>query len=262
MSVGNAHGIVLRHRKDGEADIVASILLENGEVLPMRFHGIRASRTRSTIAAEPGALVQVTYYVTNGRASAKEAVVADRFDDLKGSYREMLALSSVLEMCDGASKGEPSPALFELLQNGLLRLRALPASARAPRASLIFVIYFRVRLLELLGLLGSECASCGSPVKSDGEWLLPEASFLCSSCAREHRPADSHMIPVILGAANRRFPEYLGWVTDPILDLVDLDQRLSLCLENYFNRKLEATSQLHNYMLSDADRAGSQTESA
>lgn len=251
MSVGSARGIVLRHKKDGEADIVAQILLENGEVLPMRFHGIRASRSRSTLAAEPGALVQITYYVRNGHASAKEAVVTDRFDDLKGSYREVLALSAVFEMCDGAAKGEPSPALFDLLQNAMLRLRALPSDAHAPRAALIFVIYFRVRLLEMLGLLGSECASCGSPVGNDGEWLIPEASFLCGQCAREHRPADSRMIPLILGAVSRRFPDYLAWMKDPIVDLVDLDERLGMCLENYFNRKLEAGDQLHNYMLSN-----------
>lgn len=262
MSVGNADGIVLRHRKDGEADIVANVLLQNGEVLPLRFHGIRASRTRSTIAAEPGALVQVTYYTKNGRASAKEAVVQDRFDDLKGSYGGMLALSSVLEMCDGASRGEPSPALFDLLQNALLRLRALPAESRVGRASLIFVIYFRVRLLELLGLLGSECASCGATVAGDGEWLLPEASFLCAGCVREHRPSDSRMIPLVLGAVNRRLPEYLAWVKDPLVELVDLDQRLNMCLENYFSRKLEATAQLHGYLLADADRAASKSEPA
>src|SRR5262245_19816807 len=117
-----ANAIVLRRQTDREADTTARLLLETGESLHVRMHGIRSSKQRSTLISEPGSLINITFYINeNGSASLKEASVSNRFDDIKASYGDTVVLSALLECTAEAAKGEPQADLYELLLGALRR---------------------------------------------------------------------------------------------------------------------------------------------
>lgn len=185
MSLKKGRAIVLKKTRSGEKDLIAHLLLENGEKRMLRLHGILASKNRSPLIAEPGALIEVDYYESQKEElSLREGVVLTRHDALKSDYRNQDLLSKILTLGSLAGSGTPDPAAFLLLRSALEFAEASIAGAELDthRAE-AFLMFLCVRTLDLMGLLGdtAHCAQCERPLQ--GRALFGEgAFFICENC--------------------------------------------------------------------------------
>lgn len=265
--LNKATGIVLRRDKAKEADLSVQVLLESGKLVRLYLHGIRASRTRSQLLAEPGTLIRCDYYEKDeAGGSLKEGEILDRYEELKGDYLDTLALSYLLEAAGLAAKGEATPEVYQLLIGALGEIRAYTAEAKATAAApdaasttaeerrkfflIQLLAFFKIRLLRILGLLGDSrhCDVCGTELGARAGWAVPEMTFRCARHADESSQAEAWMAGLITRAAATRFQTLRAGLGDPDLEPETwrrLDEWLSRCLEHYFATPSAVAPQLY-----------------
>lgn len=268
---------MLARRNVGEADTLGQLLFSTGLQREVRSHGLRKSKSRSGLLLEPGSLVQLTYYEnekTTGEvaivASLKEGHVIERYAALKdGGYDGLLLLSYFLELARFGAKAGESTELFLLLKGTLEALAELCADNAAPVRSarfLLLSVFFKVRVLKILGLVGDArtCAECGSELGDEAIWGVPEVFFTCDRCAVDVNRADAYAARAIAAASEMRFgrfAEYLAdWPagttpqdgqlaqTDELPEwLLHIESRLLQCMEHYQGGPLRAATQLREH---------------
>lgn len=249
-------GIVLHRRKDREADTVMRVLLESGENVSVRLHGIRASKKRSQTLTEPGALVHITYYAKERFSSSlKEGEVADRYEEIKSGYGEVLLVSYLLELTNRAAQ-DVSPDLYRLLKGALDQLRQDRIPVQQSAESLyLFVSFYKVRLLKLLGLLGDaeHCALCGQELGEHASWAAPEMSFHCGDCSTKTLD-DGYAARCIHVCSRMRFGNAFerlladGAAEQRLAEFRRLDETLGKCLQYYYSSQSVAGPQLYRFL--------------
>jgi DNA repair protein RecO len=270
----SATAIVLTRRKVGEADAIVRVLLESGATREIRLHGIRKSRQRSNLLLEPGSLVRLTYYegeespgVTGGHrpfASLKEGHVVERFSRLKDAgYGGLLILSYFLELAGFGARAGEAPELFLLIKGTLEELAALQDPVRERQRFALLAIFFKVRVLKTMGLVGDAraCTECGRDLADLALWILPEVHFQCEQCAPDAGPVDARAARVIAAAGGMRFARFAGylagwpeWNPDQpaSADLPEwmlyVEQRLIQCMEHYQGGPLRAAVELREQL--------------
>ena len=206
--VEKTSGIVLQRRFIKEIDGVFRLLTEKGGSLEVRAYGIHSTKKRSALLIEPGCLVEIDYYKNSrGFVSLKEGYVKRRFDEIKKNYELLLLLSYLLELSAFAASYGESPGLFVLLKGSI---EEFCRSRKSAVDSLELLVFFQVRLLKLLGLLGLQdrCSVCESPLEEKSFWNLPELHFSCSKCSTQSSQQNSHMAKIIALAGARRFHDF------------------------------------------------------
>jgi DNA repair protein RecO len=185
MSLKKGKAIVLRKSRTGEKDLIAHLLLENGEKRMLRLHGILASKNRSPLLGEPGTLIEINYYDNNREElSLKEGTVIKRHDALKSDYRNQELLSKILILGNLASSGAPDPFAFVLLRSALEYAEtSIAGPGLDHHRAECFLIFLCVRVLDFMGLLGStkQCAQCGRSLQ-DRALFAEGAFFICERC--------------------------------------------------------------------------------
>jgi len=182
-----ARGIIIRRRKDQEADTVATILTEEGKLLRLRFHGILQSKNRSTLLTEPGTYVDMRVHsrVDSQTASVKEGTIIERFESWKTGYSSLALLSCLLEFAEGVSPSIHEESFGLLLE--ALREGETSALVYSELGACLFLNGFRLRAMQLAGFIGEigSCSSCEAPLEDFAFWSIPEMSFQCDRCTRE-----------------------------------------------------------------------------
>jgi hypothetical protein len=152
-------GIVLSRRKESETNAVIHCLNQEGRIIPIRVHGIFATKKRDVITTEPGSLIEFTFYQSESERinSQKEAVVKERFDFVKESYEGLTVLAYILELTEAMALGEPMPELYTLVSLGIDRLNTIlkqdSGILKINDNILLFIVFYKVRILKITGLL-------------------------------------------------------------------------------------------------------------
>lgn len=228
------HGIVLRKKKDGEADLLIWLLSQEGVVYNLRFHGIEQSKSRSAQSTEIGCVIDVRANMrTETSGSVKEASVVERFENWKGGYRSLALLSGVLEFVQGvATAGEPGE-MYRLLL-GALREGERNAAAFTPTGSSIFFSALRLRGLAGAGLIGdcAHCANCGERLGQKARWIVPDVSFLCETCSEDPCEEDARLAGTMERIQTEPFSKLAVTRADEayVTHLQHLAERLSACV--------------------------------
>ncbi|MBX7059253.1 MAG: DNA repair protein RecO [Leptospirales bacterium] len=246
--------IVLRRRRLGEADLAADLLAQSGQRLCVRGHGLAATRRRSALLLEPGALVRLHYYARSSETlqSIKEGQVLEAFAEWKGDYASMTMLAHLLEVADIAADGEAQPARYQLLLGALRSRPDTPQTALAIEdrraAGLWLCAFFKLRTLKLSGLLGDlqHCSQCGAALGDDACWNLPEAFFSCARCHPDANRDGARSARLLHAMATQRFGDFLAACRQSGMEmraedglLRSLDAGLHRCLEQGFGRPLK-----------------------
>ena len=241
--LATATGIVLSRRKLRESDAVARLLLEDGQLLEMRLHGIQESRRRSPLIMEPLSVVEVVYYEQDRGAlhSVKEARVLQRHEDLKSRYDDLLAGSCVAELSELAARTESLPELYVLAAGALATLDAGCETA-------LLLVFFRIRLLRLLGLLGdlTTSASYEEALGLEGGAVGRRARGGRNMSTEAGAAVQSYLLSILTRALSLRFCRFQQALQkedprDPGRDWLDcLDQDLHGCLVAFAGRELKA----------------------
>jgi len=249
--IRSVRGLVLR-RKSEELDIRFDLLTEEGNLVSLREHGILNSKSRSRLLSEPASIVAIEYYEKgNDRGSVKEGNVVDRFDILKESWKGHLLLAHLMELALLSSRGEPSSELFDLVKAALERLKDSLSRKKASLDdtffSLSFLVFFKIRLLGFLGIMGdpAHCAQCGEPLKGKVFWKIPDMSFLCENCSDEAIAAFFHFVRLIQAAIGAKFEEFCeASRKSQAVTLSSLNQNLDVVLEHYFQKGLNSAREI------------------
>lgn len=203
--------IVLESKLTGEADNLVTVLLEDGQLLRLIMHGLRASRKRNKRLAEPGTIIDIVYYPhDSGPASMKEGNVLESFDDLKQGYRNLEWLAFVLELSKMGAQQDCGPALYLLLEGMLTNMQQIAGSRKnviEATDDVLIIHFFMARLLQLLGLLGdpAHCAACGQELNEKASWIKPEVFFYCDECSLEATAIDYWMSRLLGYIMSNRF---------------------------------------------------------
>ncbi len=207
-------GIVLTRRREGEGDALVTLLLESGETLRVKVHGILVSKNRSRLIAEPGTLVRVIVYEKEpGRGSLKEGSVLERFDEIKESYGEMLLLSHLLELAAQVyGDQESGQELYLLVKGALETLRKRKREASLSRQWLQhFLLFYGIRILKLSGLVGdlTRCSLCDSPLEEKAHLDSELLSFQCHRCSGSATREEYRMAELFHDAGRMRFGRWM-----------------------------------------------------
>ncbi len=173
-------GIVLRHRKLGEADKILTLFTPNQGKLDAVAKGVR--RPTSKLAGHVEPLIYSTFLLAQGReldivtqAETVEPLTPLR-DDLERVGRALYAAELVDRFTPERQESYP---VFRLLLETLRRL--------ATRDELDLVLrYFEVQLLHELGYRPQldRCVSCGAELEpTDNFWSAASGGVLCPACA-------------------------------------------------------------------------------
>ena len=212
-------GIVLKSYPLLETDLLGRLLTDSDNCLPIRAHGLCISRKRSPILLEPGTLVKMDYYISRTKlATLKEGHVENRFAALKSSYPSLLLLSYLLELTTYAVSHGETPNLFLLVHGSL---QELCHCHKEDLSSLELIVFFQVRLIKLMGLLGSsnQCSRCEQILSEKAQWNLPEVHFSCCACASKAEREDFIMAEVLNMVRANRFHRFKSKVEQKFIDL-------------------------------------------
>ncbi len=268
MTLQKATGIVLRRAKRKESDLSVRVLLESGATVEFYLHGIRASRSRSSLIAEPGTLIRADFYgAAEGGGSLKEGDVLDRYDECKNDYPRTLLLSYFLELSELAAKSGPTPEVYRLLVGALNEWRAAARTApERPEANesnqeqrALFILellaFFKIRLLRILGLVGDceHCDVCGADLRDRAGWSVPEVSFRCAKHAEVSSQGEAWMAAVITRSTRVRFQTVREATPTATRENRErLDEWLSRCLEHYFATPSTVAPELYRLLRAGA----------
>lgn len=252
--LANAVGFVLNRKRAGEADITFELLPETGRTLRLRLHGILASRKRSGLVAEPGALIEAVYYQKeDGFGSVKEARVRDRFEECKQNYETMLIVSHLLELCSLAASGDESGQVHQLLLGAMGELRARqpdPRKVAGAQEVRRLLGFFRLRLARILGVLADPqaCAECGEALENEAVWLLPELAFACHRCRADVSKEDFRMAQLMVAASRQRYANFADTVPADGPLLATWDRNLLRATEAFLGREVRTAGELYPVM--------------
>ena len=250
--------IVLGRRFLKENDALVSLLTEEGKSLDLRIYGIQKSRRRSAFLLEPGSLIHVDFYTDReGLASLKEGHVCERFTALKGAYTSMTLLSYFLELSAFAVRNGASLKLFLLLKGSLKELcfdrnwEQAEMEVQREILKLQILVFFQIRVLKLLGLLGSQekCSQCSASLRERAHWNLPETSFSCEDCIPEASTEDRLIAWIFAFGSSKIFHRYKEELekeesgSDRILFL-RLWKNLNLCIELFAAKPFYSAKEL------------------
>ncbi len=271
--VVKARGIVLQRLSClQEADNIVYILTQSGRKLCLRAHGIRKSRRRSSLIVEPGSLIHIDYYAKTDKdhmVSLKEGHIEERFTELKLSYVPSLLLSYLLELhnsastynedeakdIDGSTHSHSQSKMFVLLHGSIEELRRCYHDM--PRA-LVLLIFTQVRLMKILGILGSQerCSHCDGVLDNLLQWKVPEAYFICGDCSSLASSEQAQMGQLIGLASQQRFSNFIIEKEKKMKIgdkhrkqfFLSLWKNLNLCLEAFFSLQIKSFRQIEQQL--------------
>ena len=251
--------LVLGRRPLKESDAIASVLTEEGQALELCIYGIQKSRKRSAFLWEPGTLIDIDFYTRgDAMASLKEGHVCERFSALKEGYSAITLLSYFLELSALAARCGSSPMLFLLVKGSLNELcfgKDRKPKIQEELEKLHVLIFFQIRLLSLLGLLGLEerCSECGKGLGEEARWNLPEGHFSCKTCKPEGNMEEGSMAQILALAKSKIFRKYREEAEKKGLGrnrifLLTLWKNLNLCIENFAAKPFLSSKELEKQL--------------
>lgn len=164
-----AQAIVLKHREYGEADRILTLFtLEHGKLQAIA-KGVRKVKSRKAGHLEPFTLVSLQLAKGRTWEVVAQAEAQKTFQNIRDELSLTAQAAYLVELIDRFSfEGEPNPALFKTLAEGLQRLDA----GFAPET---VVLYFEIRLLELTGFRPelNRCVACDAEVQPEAQYYSP-----------------------------------------------------------------------------------------
>jgi len=239
MPVHETEAIVLRQYPFAEADLVVVFFSrEYGRVRALA-RGAKRPKSRTGPVLEPLNHIRLTFFLRDGAELGRvsECDLIHSYLARTASVERFYVFSYLAELVSElVQDNNPSPVLFRLLLATLETGTAEPLGEGLLR-------YFELWALRLQGLLPNYeyCSACGTCVKEDGFFLVPETGLgRCRSCARgsgllirpgaaELLTAIAHQSPAQFAAGTRGF--------DALRDLEPLAHRL---LELHLEKRLRS----------------------
>jgi DNA repair protein RecO (recombination protein O) len=184
--VYRTEGVVLRRQDLGEADRLTTVYtLDYGK---RRFvaKGVRRPRSHKAGHLEP--FTRVALLIARGRELdiITQVETIEDFPHLRDDLLLFGHASCVIELLDQFSveESEENRPLYRLLLDSLTHL------ANATIEPLAIVLYFELRLLDLVGYRPElfQCLVCGAEIRPENQFFSShEGGVLCLKCGKQRR---------------------------------------------------------------------------
>ncbi len=172
--------VVLRKHKLGEADLILTLLAEDGRQVRAVAKGVRKTKSRFGARVEPLSVVSALMHTGRSLDVVVEAEPLSPHARLRGDFDRYAAASVVADVLQKVtSEGDEQPVLFELTVKTLDVLETVP-----PTALPALLTAFLVKVSGMIGLMPSlrRCAVCACEA-SAGMVFSPEAGgVVCPAC--------------------------------------------------------------------------------
>lgn len=182
-----AQGIVLRKTKLGEADLIVTVLAQDGSEIRAIAHGAR--KPRSAFSSRLELCAQVELLCARGRSLdiIQEVRLVAGNESLRASIERAAVANLVAEVVARTIHGGlAAPRLFDMTAQALARINAAEVSRVLPIAAAC-----GLKTVSLAGLRPSleRCVACGEPValahREGGHvrFSYADGGVVCAQCA-------------------------------------------------------------------------------
>lgn len=242
MEIVKSNGIVLSGSRSGESDCVSRIFTKEHGKRGFVFKGLKKSKKRSMVAAEPGTAVHLLYYYHEDRDYhiVNEFRINRHTFDIRKELDRILHLCLLLESVDKTTGyNDPNRRIYDLLYNGLntLALTDYPANLS---------LFFMIHLLRIHGILPDlgRCGVCGSQSLAGSVLEFGSLLPLCRKCmnTNEGRRVDgisSSSWEYLSLVITHKFASVDHSAIDPD-SVLDLLFQVCIFIETYFHIELKS----------------------
>lgn len=174
----NLTGIIIHKRNFMEADLILTVLTEEGTKIELLAKGA-SGRSRRKSHLELMNQIEGTFYEGKTHAYLQSVQCKTSFNNLKKDLQLILQMHIVLEIINKTvPENDPQPEVYKLLNETLTSLNQIDPHELTTEITLI-------KLANLLGLLPNfkECSSCHKFLTEDeAQWDKEHSTVFCSSC--------------------------------------------------------------------------------
>lgn len=172
--------LVMRKTKLSEADIILTLLADDGRVVRAVAKGMRKPASRFSGRLEPGAVADLVLNTGRTLEIVSDARSVDLHAALRTDYDRSCAASVVLDVLDRlAAEGQQEERVFGL---ACATLDALAAGG--PESQRAVVTAFLVKVMAMHGYRPhlESCVSCGRAPASRHAFSVPAGGIVCPAC--------------------------------------------------------------------------------
>ena len=220
-----ARCIVLKKTKLGEADLILTMLSEQGHQVKGVAKGARKpGNKRFGARLEPFSVVDLQLYP--GRSL--ESITEVRCVEPNAACREDLDKSSACSVMTEliakvVADGEVDQRVYAMLQAALAQIGSLQWSGAA-----VVCIAFCIKAVAMMGLRPAlhECALCGNPVGRPASFDIEYGGVVCSACMpQKSGDADTALVPWVDLLLGSTFAQLVLVDDPPLLQLLNFADR-------------------------------------
>lgn len=248
-----ARCIVLKKTKLGEADLIVTMLSEQGTQVKGVAKGARKpGNKRFGARLEPFSVVDLQLYPGRSLDTVTEVRVLASNDACRQDLEHSSACSLMAELVAKViADGEAGQRMHPMLA------AALHAAGSAPVPQAVLVAEaFCVKALALLGVRPAlrSCALCGEPLSQPAAFDLTDGGCLCAACAGGSSGSlDLALVPWIDALLGSTFAQLLEVGDAPLLPLLNFAESwarehlgLSLKTAGFLRMSFDSAGMLHS----------------
>lgn len=186
MSTYALRTLVLRKTRLGEADIILTLLADDGRIVRAVAKGMRKPTSRFSGRLEPGSVVDLMLASGRNLEIVSDARSVDLHASLRADYGRLTAASVVLDVLDKmAVEGQPEERLFGLACATLSALERAEPSRQRP-----VVTGFLLKAMAMHGYRPhlDSCVACACTAEGSTAFSLDAGGVLCPACGGSAPP--------------------------------------------------------------------------
>lgn len=173
-------GIVLRTVSYGEADLIVTYLTTDFGIVKAFAKSPRKLRSRFGSSLEPLTLSKISFWGREDSALPRltQSDIIHPFHSIRSSFQCFLRVSEIVELTlNFVAERDSNAGVYSLLRKTLYAVENEPGSV-------LLLLYYKLRLLELTGYL-PRLHSCGRCGKAGDVFYLAHGTVLCGRCSAE-----------------------------------------------------------------------------
>ncbi len=187
-------GMVLKTSPYGEADLLVTLISQDGSKLRAMAWGARKMNSRKMGHLDSLTRVDLDLYRGPSMYSVRQVLTLESFVLLKGRLDATARAFYLAELVDGFSvEGSPNPPLYNLFLDTLRTVQDTPEDNEP-------ILRFQLELLRVNGFMPElyRCVECRSSVEPGRHrFVVGLGGVICTECASKREGASSLSLPAL-----------------------------------------------------------------
>lgn len=183
MAAYSARAIVLKRTRLGEADLIITLLAEDGRQIRAVAKGVRKPTSKFGGRLEPGAEVDLLLHTGRTLDVISEVRTVRPHAGVRGEFERQVAAAVVEDVLENLTRdGESDPRLFGLADASLTVLETADRDLQ-----LVVVVAFLLKAMAMHGYRPEleDCVACAGAVGSSEHFSLSAGGVVCASCGTD-----------------------------------------------------------------------------